>query len=130
MIQLVYTSSAPKNLGTVDVFQIIEQSAKSNAASGLTGFLIYANNRFFQVIEGPFSAIDDLMERLQRDPRHHSIEIIYRSHITSPSFPKWRMKRIAVPDRAVRLEQLAPELADAPPAVKRAAQDFLALADA
>lgn len=128
MIQLAYTSSAAESLGSGDVFKIIETSARNNAGAQLSGFLIYANQQFFQVIEGPSSAIDELMQRLRHDPRHHTIEIVHRANVSSRSFPKWSMKRIALPDGDVKLHELIPQLGAAPTLVREAAQRFVNLA--
>lgn len=128
MIQLAYISTAADTLGSGEVFKIIETSARNNANAGLSGFLIYANNQFFQLIEGPPSAIDELMKKLQRDTRHHSIQIVHSAPIAARSFAKWSMKRVLVPDAQGRIERLMPELATAPDPVKRAASDFLELA--
>ena len=125
MEQLVYTSSASDDLGSGEVFKIIEKSAQNNAPAELTGFLIFANRRFFQVIEGPGESIDALMRRLGSDTRHHSIEIVLRQEIAERSFPDWRMKRVAMANGATSLSALAPEFANATEGVRRAADTFL-----
>ncbi|UAB76800.1 BLUF domain-containing protein [Erythrobacter sp. SCSIO 43205] len=127
MFQVIYTSEASDSLGAGDVFKIIETSARNNAPAGLTGFLIYANNRFLQVIEGPQTTIERLMRTLGNDPRHHSIKVMHRAAIAKRSFPKWSMKRIAVTDAHDGIDTLIPELAHAPDVVKRAVEDFLGI---
>lgn len=124
MIQLAYTSSAAESLGSGDVFKIIETSARNNANAQLTGFLIYANSQFFQLIEGPPSAMDDLLRRLKHDPRHHSIEVVHRANVAIRSFPNWSMKRIALPDGVAELHELIPQLGTAPTLVRAAAEKF------
>lgn len=125
MIQIAYTSIASNDLGSGEIFKIIERSARNNADAGLTGFLIFSNNRFFQVIEGPQPKIDALMHTLEGDPRHHSIAIVHRASIDTRSFPDWRMKRVFASASGKRLEKTVPELASAPLAVKKAADRFL-----
>lgn len=127
MLQIAYTSVASVSLGSGEVFKIIEKSAQNNAPAGLTGFLIFSNKRFFQVIEGAQSDLDALLRTLEKDPRHHSINIVHRAPIATRSFPSWRMKRIAAPEASDRLEMLAPELAAAPFAIRKAAGEFLEL---
>lgn len=127
MIQLAYISTAADDLASGDIFKIIEKSARNNGAVELTGFLIFANRRFFQVIEGPFSGINGLMTKLRADPRHHSIKIVHRSAITNRTFPNWSMKRIFLPDDQIRLEELVPELSSAATKVKLEAEDFIKL---
>lgn len=128
MEQLAYISCASDDLGSGEVFKIIEKSAKNNAPAELTGFLIFANRRFFQVIEGPSESIHALMRRLGSDTRHHSIEIVHREEIGERCFPHWRMKRVAIANGTTSLSALAPEFADASPRLKQHASDFLAQA--
>ena len=46
---------------------------------------------FLQVIEGESEVIDDLFNRIQRDPRHNEIKIIFDSSVNSRLFPNWAM---------------------------------------
>ena len=101
MIQLAYSSDAHGNLASGEVFEIIETSASNNLRDDLTGMLIFANDRFFQIIEGEPAAIDGLMARLQADPRHHSIEVLHRHEIRERSFPRWRMERVRIANGGV-----------------------------
>jgi len=130
MIRLVYTSVATQTFGSGEIFKIVETSASNNSAADLTGFLIFANNRFFQVIEGSESAIDALFRRIETDPRHCSIKVIDRSAIDQRAFPRWRMKRIMAPSPSGTMPQLPDEFADVPAPIKSAAEQFLGLAAA
>ena len=101
MIQLAYSSAAQGNLASGEVFEIIETSASNNLRDDLTGMLIFANDRFFQIIECETAAIDGLMARLQADPRHHSIKVLHRQDIAERSFPRWRMERVRIANGGV-----------------------------
>jgi hypothetical protein len=125
MIQIAYTSIASNDLGSGEIFKIVERSAHNNAAAQLTGFLIFSDNRFFQVIEGKHPAVDGLLRTLESDPRHHSIKIVHRSPLDRRSFPNWRMKRMIASVVGEKLETLAPELSSAPFGLKKAADRFL-----
>ena len=81
MQRLIYTSVASENLGQEGLFEIIETSARNNPSRELTGFLIFNNQKFFQMVEGPARQIADLLAVLHDDRRHHSIEILYRSDV-------------------------------------------------
>ena len=94
MLQIAYVSRASSVLAPDDVFKIIETSARNNSRDDLTGFLIFAENRFFQVVEGSRSAIDALLSRLGEDTRHSQIEILSQTEIAQRAFPNWRMKRL------------------------------------
>lgn len=94
MIQLTYVSEASHDLTSDELFKIIEASSRNNLRDELTGFLIFAKNRFFQLIEGPQDQIEALVTRLNRDPRHRAIRIVNRQQIAERAFPRWHMKRL------------------------------------
>jgi hypothetical protein len=101
MIQLAYTSDASDNLASGEIFKIIETSSSNNLRDDLTGMLIFANDRFFQIVEGEPAAIDSLVVRLEADPRHHSIQVLHRQEIGERSFPRWRMERVRIANGSV-----------------------------
>ena len=58
--------------------------------------LIYNGIHFLQVIEGAPSAIDDLVERLRRDPRHSGLEIRHEHEAEQRTYPDWSMELVRV----------------------------------
>lgn len=94
MRQIAYTSVATTELRQDDVFRIVEKSVGNNMGRGVTGFLIYAKDRFFQLIEGEEAALRGLLATLQTDPRHREICIVLDTPISAPRFPRWRMQRV------------------------------------
>ena len=44
-----------------------------------------------QCIEGPCEGIEDLWQSLQRDERHHQIELLSRSPVQERRFAEWTM---------------------------------------
>lgn len=102
MHQLVYTSVARPELTSADLFHIIERSARNNPSCDITGFLLVRDGTFLQYVEGPLMALDDLLGRLEKDPRHHSIRVVHRAPAQVRAFPNWRMKRLSNSDDALR----------------------------
>ena len=94
MDRILYTSRARTDLPSEEVFRIIETSARNNPARDVTGFLIFHNNRFLQLVEGERSALDDLLAVLRRDPRHRDLTVHYRKPARERCFPNWRMRRL------------------------------------
>lgn len=101
MHQLVYVSKAASHIASADVFRIIEQSARNNPSADITGFLIFRDGQFLQMIEGPLMSLDALLRVLAHDPRHHSIRVLSREPIAARSYPRWRMRRIGTGAEAV-----------------------------
>ena len=67
---LTYTSLARLDLDAGELEAIHRTAREMNALEGITGILIFNGTHFLQIIEGARDAIDELLERLRRDPRH------------------------------------------------------------
>ena len=93
---LTYTSLARLDLQSDDIEAIHRTARELNALEGITGLLIFNGTHFLQIIEGAPNAIDDLVERLRRDPRHNGLEIREERMVDSRSFPDWSMELVRV----------------------------------
>jgi len=93
---LTYTSLAGLDLEASDLEAIHRTARELNALDGITGLLIFNGTHFLQIIEGAPQAIDELVERLRRDPRHSGIEIRDQQEIEERSFPDWSMELVRV----------------------------------
>ena len=93
---LTYTSLASLDLDS-DGLAAIQRSARElNALDGITGLLVFNGTHFLQIIEGAHQAINDLVERLRRDPRHSGFEVRDERSIAARSFPDWSMELVRV----------------------------------
>jgi hypothetical protein len=93
---LTYTSRARLDLSGRDLAEIHETARHLNALDGVTGLLAFDGVRFLQIIEGSEEAIDNLVERLRRDPRHSAFEIRDERTVERRSFPDWSMELVRV----------------------------------
>ncbi len=107
MRQMLYTSVASKSLGADDVFQIVQTSARNNAAREVTGFLIYDQGLFVQFIEGPQESLVEMLGVIERDPRHAHVKVVMNRPATARIFPRWRMERLASGKDVVRCLETA-----------------------
>ena len=93
---LTYTSLARLDLEADDLEAIHRTAREVNALEGITGLLIFNGTHFLQIVEGSPDAIDDLVERLRRDPRHSGVEVRDERAIEQRSFPDWSMELVRV----------------------------------
>ena len=93
---LTYTSLARLDLTAEDLEAIHRTAREVNALEGITGLLIFNGIHFLQIVEGTPDAIDELVERLRRDPRHNGLEIRDEREIENRSFPDWSMELVRV----------------------------------
>lgn len=89
--RLLYRSKATNTLGSLHLFNMLSEARAKNASLGITGHLLYTEEVFVQCIEGPPEAIASLWESLQRDPRHHDIELLARGPLEKRRFTDWSM---------------------------------------
>lgn len=93
---LTYTSMARLDLSAADLDAIHVTARDLNALDGVTGLLVFNGTHFLQIVEGAETAIDDLVERLRRDPRHSGLEIRDERFVAARSFPDWSMDMVRV----------------------------------
>ena len=93
---LTYTSRARLDLTAKDLADIQSTARTLNALDGITGLLAFDGTRFLQIVEGAEDAIDSLVERLRRDPRHSGFEIRDERFVEAGSFPDWSMELVSV----------------------------------
>ena len=93
---LTYTSLARLDLEADDLEAIHRIARNANALDGITGLLIFNGTHFLQIIEGQPQAIDELVEKLRRDPRHSGVEIRDQRMVEARSFPDWSMELVRV----------------------------------
>ena len=93
---LTYTSRAILDLSADDLHSIHRSARELNSIDGITGLLVFNGTSFLQIVEGARPAIDELMERLRRDPRHTGIEVRDERMVEARSFPDWSMELVRV----------------------------------
>jgi blue light- and temperature-responsive anti-repressor len=76
---------------TSEVMNILETSRSRNAEAGVTGALMFNEQRFVQILEGERSAVEETFERIQCDARHTAIAVISRRKEPWRHFGAWSM---------------------------------------
>ncbi|MCU0763210.1 MAG: BLUF domain-containing protein [Hydrogenophaga sp.] len=90
LIRLIYASRA-RNLGPMDVKDILESSRRNNAAAGVTGALCISNGIFLQCLEGDRMVVNTLYHRILKDSRHQDPAILDFQDIACRDFGTWNM---------------------------------------
>ena len=98
LVQLVYVSLAVRPFSPDELASILRTSRKNNAAVGVTGALLYSEGNVMQALEGPADAVDATFRRIQGDPRHRTVSVLYRGPVSERAFPEWEMGVQSVDD--------------------------------
>ena len=112
LIELTYVSEPTQNMSFLGLMRLLYHSYANNQASGITGALIYENNKFGQVIEGPEKAINTLWHKIQKDDRHKNVRLILSKPISERSFSKWTMIFQGIEEIAKTLPEVSAAIED------------------
>lgn len=89
--QLIYVSRANGELSADELDALLEQARTNNARVGVSGMLLYHEGSFIQVLEGDKASVEEIFNRIDRDPRHSDTNIVLRQEIDEPAFEDWSM---------------------------------------
>lgn len=96
---LVYVSQATHEFEERELAELLAVSRRNNAATGITGLLMYESRLFMQALEGPRSAVERLFLRIKSDPRHTDVRIVCEDSVDHRYFGPWRMAFQRATDR-------------------------------
>lgn len=102
IFNLVYGSSAVRELEEGDLVALLRQSREKNARLGITGLLLYKDGNFIQALEGPEAAVRGLYRSICGDGRHRGVLRLLERHMETRQFPDWAMGFADLKDPSVR----------------------------
>jgi hypothetical protein len=95
---LVYKSRSTGPVTRDLVDSILDSSIRNNPEEGITGVLIATEKHFLQVLEGGYEELNATYERIARDTRHDTLQLISFSEIEERQFGDWAMHGIGLFD--------------------------------
>ena len=78
-----------------EITQILQTARRKNKEQNVTGALLFDSGYFAQTLEGPRLAIEQIFERIQRDPRHGDVTVLSSQTDGHRDFPEWSMAHVA-----------------------------------
>jgi class 3 adenylate cyclase len=95
MKRVTYISRLANPLSIEEIEEIGIISSENNSRADITGFLVYFDKLFFQIIEGNDKKVDDLFAKIGKDSRHHDIiRLKTEYNVEERLFPTWSMRTI------------------------------------
>lgn len=88
---IVYRSEGLLPEADVSNLDILREALERNPAHGVTGFLHRDGRHFLQVLEGPRAGVEATLERIRRDRRHRSMELLDEGPVERRRFGDWSM---------------------------------------
>ncbi|WP_291049785.1 BLUF domain-containing protein [Hyphomonas sp.] len=96
LFRLIYVSTARPGLSEEDMSNVLNASQSNNEERYITGYLAHNRDSFMQLIEGPRAEVEDVYDRIVKDPRHSGIVRILAEKAEARAFPRWSMNYFRV----------------------------------
>lgn len=77
-----------------DLHDILTEARNFNDLNQICGVLYYADNAFFQCLEGEQELVERLFEKIKNDQRHYNVKWLCTYSIEKNSFQRWSMKYV------------------------------------
>ncbi|MDP3280367.1 MAG: BLUF domain-containing protein [Nitrosomonas sp.] len=95
--RLVYVSKLSLPLNQKEILEIGRKASLNNQKIDVTGILIGVGDYFFQILEGEEATINQLVEKISRDPRHRDVTILSaETDCEERLFSDWNMKAVTL----------------------------------
>jgi Sensors of blue-light using FAD len=91
MYHLVYISYASRPMRESDLIDILNTSRLNNKKKNITGMLVYLREKFIQVLEGEYEAVNEVYKEIQEDPRHRKVTTVLEGNTEHRIFKDWSM---------------------------------------
>jgi len=89
--QLIYKSQCNTTISTEMVDDILLHAHRCNANHKITGLLLFSEDVFLQLLEGPPDSVDLVFGRICNDDRHREIDTLYTGYADQRAYPTWQM---------------------------------------
>ena len=103
LYHLVYFSKR-KLIAEDEFAAVLKSSRRNNAALGITGALFMSDEFFFQVLEGPRTALSSLLGLIMNDDRHEDVVLTLFDAVSRRTFGEWSMAEL--PSQDPRMQAL------------------------
>jgi len=95
---LIYKSRCKSTVSWDLVNSLLVSSARNNPENAITGVLVATETHFLQVLEGDFENLNATFERIVRDTRHDTVQLISFTDTKARKFGDWSMHGIGLFD--------------------------------
>ena len=75
----------------MDIELMLMKAKRKNKRLKITGCIVYADNKFIQLIQGPKDAITDLYKEIKADKRHFKIITLLEQSTEQKIWSDWSM---------------------------------------
>jgi hypothetical protein len=100
IVYISYSLIKPSDLKS-SLQNISEIASSRNKLKHISGQLIAIHGYFIQLLEGEFTELNELMNKINQDSRHSGIQVIYDSPISQRLLSDWSQMEVITDPRLV-----------------------------
>lgn len=93
--RITYISTRSPGFDNAAIADMVDKERRDNARDDITGLLVSNGLNFLQTIEGPATAVEQLLNRIKGDTRHSGIRICDDTTAHERLFANWSMEHAA-----------------------------------
>lgn len=91
LYHLIYISHATHSFSQDELEKLLISARRNNKKGGITGMLLYLNDKFIQVLEGEKKEVKKLLSLIELDPRHRKVSVLLEGSTRERVFKTWSM---------------------------------------
>ncbi|MFZ4535614.1 ABC transporter substrate-binding protein [Propionivibrio sp.] len=88
---LIYVSQAVHPMSGIELDYLLERTRAFNLSAGVTGYLVYQDGYFMQMLEGKRDVLFALMDKIKADSRHCKVRVVIEGPARRRIFEDWGM---------------------------------------
>lgn len=86
-LHLVYKSKPSRQLDELAIVSLLKESQIYNQNIGMSGFLLFSEDKLIQLIEGKEEDVKELYQKIKKDKRHFDISIQHLGYSKNRCMP-------------------------------------------
>jgi hypothetical protein len=95
MKRIKYVSRFAQPFRASELEELGQRAAEKNKTLEITGVLITSGGLFYQVLEGPAEAVDEIFGAIRADTRHTDLLVLgVEEDVSQRLYPEWSMKTV------------------------------------
>ena len=91
LYHLAYVSTQTQEFHLADLIHLLNGCRAENEQRNVTGLLMYRGDSFFQILEGEYTDVQFVFDRIKADTKHTDIDVLLDESVEERVFPEWRM---------------------------------------
>lgn len=98
-LAICYVSSAASNLTKRQIDDLLRFTEEKNNRNNLSGIFLFSEGNFFQILEGEKEHVQALFKKIESDPRHTDLIIIFQKELAEAKFNRYKSSFVSADTR-------------------------------